>query len=413
MNRHGFYYQGFLNLTGILGFLALASSLVPKECLKVYKYCSMIISFQFNDVYWGSITFLILLMMCVNSFLLRRWKRSVYERKKKDIANVTYTGKNNYLQIFNILSLLMCFIVISYMIIYKIHDFFVESWISVIFIEYILKIASFNSVLSNLEKADKRGKETELKADEKDCEIFYYLNSKGTLDFKHFLYFLIIPDLIYSDKFIMKKSRNRRNILFCVSKLIVTTLVFIFVKNQFALPLLRELTATNNMIKLIKLYGYFVLSICVSWILLFYSYFNCYLKIFSELCKVNDLKIYGPWWNSTNLAHFWREWNHIFHKWMVKTIYKPLLMRKYSKFTAKLICFFVSGSLHEYAFFLVCKKFGGWMLFAFIMQVPSIYISVKIDKIFPKIGNFLFWIVFCVFGQPICVLLYYKIYISE
>jgi len=52
-------------------------------------------------------------------------------------------------------------------------------------------------------------------------------------------------------------------------------------------------------------------------------------------------------------------------------------------------------------------SFGGMM-----GQIPLIMLTSALDhklknSQFKQIGNVVFWVSFCVFGQPLCILLYY------
>jgi len=53
-----------------------------------------------------------------------------------------------------------------------------------------------------------------------------------------------------------------------------------------------------------------------------------------------------------------------------------------------------------------------------MMQVPMLPISKWLKNrtrgtTFEQAGNYLFWITFCVLGQPLCVMLYYIWYVTR
>jgi hypothetical protein len=53
------------------------------------------------------------------------------------------------------------------------------------------------------------------------------------------------------------------------------------------------------------------------------------------------------------------------------------------------------------------------MCFFFILQVPMVIVTEwlkrKIKK--PFVGNVIFWISFCIIGQPLCMIMYYHDYV--
>ena len=75
-----------------------------------------------------------------------------------------------------------------------------------------------------------------------------------------------------------------------------------------------------------------------------------------------------------------------------------------------LLVFFISAVLHEVAV-TVPLKFSSrfpWSFFSMMIQVPMIFFSQFLQNNFgDRWGNIIFWVSFCVVGQPICLLNYY------
>lgn len=49
-----------------------------------------------------------------------------------------------------------------------------------------------------------------------------------------------------------------------------------------------------------------------------------------------------------------------------------------------------------------------WSFFGMLGQIPLVYLTKYLDRRFKgsSIGNVIFWLTFCVLGQPVAILLY-------
>lgn len=78
---------------------------------------------------------------------------------------------------------------------------------------------------------------------------------------------------------------------------------------------------------------------------------------------------------------------------------------------ANTIIFLMSAAAHEYWISLSLKRLGWLCFFVFNMQYVYIIIEnilikkLKLEK--SQLGNFNFWLNFCVLGQPIMSIIYY------
>jgi len=103
------------------------------------------------------------------------------------------------------------------------------------------------------------------------------------------------------------------------------------------------------------------------------------------------------------------------HNFIVRHIYFPILRHVTSnKSLNGLLCFTLSAVLHEVVIALPLHTYRMPLAFLGMMaQVPMLFISGKIsratkDTAFSQLGNYIFWISFCFFGQPAAVLLYFN-----
>lgn len=145
------------------------------------------------------------------------------------------------------------------------------------------------------------------------------------------------------------------------------------------------------------------------WLCMFYCFFHLWLNILAELLRFGDREFYKDWWNAKTVEEYWRMWNMPVHKWMVRHIYFPCLRHGIPKGAALLIAFTVSAIFHELCIAVPCHIFKFWAFIGIMFQVPLVLITNYLQNRFRNsmVGNMIFWCFFCIFGQPMCVLLYY------
>jgi len=144
------------------------------------------------------------------------------------------------------------------------------------------------------------------------------------------------------------------------------------------------------------------------WLMIFYLYFHLFLNFMAELLRFGDRVFYKDWWNSAELSAYWRLWNMPVHYWLIRHVYFPCIRRGVAKNLAVIFVFFISGVLHEIIISIPFHLSGVWSFLGMMSQVPLVFITKYLDKKFPgsSIGNVIFWISFCIVGQPMAVLLY-------
>ena len=103
-----------------------------------------------------------------------------------------------------------------------------------------------------------------------------------------------------------------------------------------------------------------------------------------------------------------RLWNMPVHYWLVRHVYFPCIRIGLSKKGATFVVFLLSAVLHEVLISVPCHMIRIWSFLAMMGQIPLIILTKKIDKRMPgsSIGNIIFWISFCLVGQPMAMLLY-------
>lgn len=247
--------------------------------------------------------------------------------------------------------------------------------------------------------------------DSQDVNLKYPENvSLGNL-----FYFWVAPTLTYQLAF-PKYPRIR---LWRVSAILIRMVpciaMFAFFVAQVVTPtltnLVHDLEKTNGHYTAGMLADYWLrLAIANSylWLLMFYFYFHLFLNLLAELLRFGDRVFYKDWWNSCEVSAYWRLWNMPVHYWLVRHLYFPCIRRKISKSSAMFIVFLFSAIVHELLVSVPFHIVRPWSFLGMMAQIPLVGLTKYLNKQFPDgtVGNILFWLSFCVVGQPMAVLLY-------
>lgn len=124
--------------------------------------------------------------------------------------------------------------------------------------------------------------------------------------------------------------------------------------------------------------------------------------------RFGDRVFYKDWWNSSEVSAYWRLWNLPVHYWLVRHLYFPCVRFGMPKSAATLMVFFLSAVVHEVLISVPFHMVRPWSFLGMIMQIPLVGITKYIWKKFPgsSLGNVIFWLSFCVVGQPMAIVLY-------
>ncbi|XP_049865085.1 diacylglycerol O-acyltransferase 1 isoform X2 [Pectinophora gossypiella] len=146
------------------------------------------------------------------------------------------------------------------------------------------------------------------------------------------------------------------------------------------------------------------------WLCFFYLLFHSFLNLMGELLQFADRSFYGDWWNSNNIAVFWRSWNLPVHRWAVRHVYTPITMKGYSKSTAGAVVFLISALFHEYLVSVPLQMFRVWAFLGMMAQPPLSVISRFAEVRFGRRwGNLIVWSSL-ILGQPLAIMMYYHDY---
>ena len=94
---------------------------------------------------------------------------------------------------------------------------------------------------------------------------------------------------------------------------------------------------------------------------------------------------------------------------LVRHLYYPLVRAGASKTLATFCVFFFSAAFHEIIISIPFRHVSLHAFYGMLLQAPLVYLTKHFDKLFdiPFVGNAFFWLVFCVIGQPMGIIMYY------
>jgi len=147
------------------------------------------------------------------------------------------------------------------------------------------------------------------------------------------------------------------------------------------------------------------------WLCGFFALFQSFLNALAEVMRFADREFYADWWNVSSIRTYWTTWNKPVSHFMKRHIYSPLVGRGVPPQVAQVIVFILSAALHELLVGVPTHNIIGVAFAGMMLQVPLIFLTDRLQKmkgVSGKVaGNVIFWISFCLVGQPLAVLLYF------
>ncbi|KAL1547786.1 Diacylglycerol O-acyltransferase 1 [Salvia divinorum] len=240
---------------------------------------------------------------------------------------------------------------------------------------------------------------------------YWNLDYSYDVSFKSLVYFMVAPTLCYQPSYPRTSCIRKGWVVRQLIKLVIFTGFMGFIIEQYINPIVQN---SQHPLKGNLLYAVErVLKLSVPnlyvWLCMFYCFFHLWLNILAELLCFGDREFYKDWWNAKTVEEYWRMWNMPVHKWIIRHIYCPSLQNGLPKMVAVLIAFLVSAIFHELCVAVPCHIFKFWAFSGIMLQVPLVIVTNYLQNKFQNsmVGNMMFWCFFCIFGQPMCVLLYY------
>ncbi|URE33175.1 O-acyltransferase [Musa troglodytarum] len=240
---------------------------------------------------------------------------------------------------------------------------------------------------------------------------FPELDDLKWVSFKSLVYFMVAPTLCYQLNYPRTTSIRKGWVIHQIVKLVIFTGLMGFIIEQYINPIIKnsQHPLRGNLLYAIERVLKLSIPTLYVWLCMFYCFFHLWLNILAELLRFGDREFYKDWWNAKTIDEYWRMWNMPVHKWMIRHIYFPCLQNGLPKGVALMISFFLSAIFHEICVAVPCQIFKFWAFIGIMFQIPLIVLTKYLQNKFKNttVGNMIFWLFFCILGQPICILLYY------
>ena len=237
-----------------------------------------------------------------------------------------------------------------------------------------------------------------------------YMHYPENITLINMLYFSVAPTITYQLNFPRSKQVRVKYLASIFLRLAISLGLILYFIGQYIQPTLLQTLQNpinSNAEQLIQILLKLSIPTTYVWLLGFYFFFHLWLNLLAELTRFGDRQFYKDWWNSRTIGVYWRTWNMPVHSWMVRHMYYPIIGVGAPKWVATFTVFLFSAVLHEIIISVPFKKISGHAFFGMLFQAPLIYVTKVIDSTFGNafIGNAFFWLVFCVIGQPVGIIL--------
>jgi len=245
-------------------------------------------------------------------------------------------------------------------------------------------------------------------------ELYKSCSYPQNINMKNLCYFWWAPTLVYQPVY-PRTDKIRWSFVFKrLAEVAGLSIVVWIASAQYAAPLLQNsldkiltLNFTSIAERVMKLSTISVFC----WLCGFFALFQSALNALAEVMRFGDREFYGDWWNVSSIRTYWTTWNKPVTNFMRRHIYSPLVGRGVPPAAAQIIVFLFSGVLHELLVGVPTHNIIGVAFMGMMIQIPLIALTDVIQKvkwIQGKVaGNMIFWVSFCLVGQPLAALLYF------
>ncbi|KAJ2364940.1 hypothetical protein IW150_006349, partial [Coemansia sp. RSA 2607] len=186
--------------------------------------------------------------------------------------------------------------------------------------------------------------------------IHYTVSYPHNVTLRNFGYFWLAPTLCYQPSYpriagpISKSFVAKR-----VSELVIICITMYIIIQQYAVPTLigsvKAIDTRNGFWLSERVLKLSVVS-AIIWFLGFYAIFHAGLNALAEVLRFADRAFYLDWWNSVDLAAYWREWNLPIHYFCKRHIMVPLISAPLNLPVGAgvIVTFLFSAIMHELLF---------------------------------------------------------------
>ncbi|VVC94396.1 unnamed protein product [Leptidea sinapis] len=167
--------------------------------------------------------------------------------------------------------------------------------------------------------------------------------------FRHYLYFLFVPTLLYRDEY-PRTKRIRWSVV--VSHFLeVAAIIFYncFIWERFIVPYWSEYGKEPKVEAGTVVRAMFacILPGITSFLCGFYCLLHAWFNAFAEMLRFGDRLFYEDWWTKSRYSNYFRAWNRVVHGWLRDFVYRPLSLRigrTFAIITVFLLCRLASST---------------------------------------------------------------------
>nr|XP_016846590.1 PREDICTED: sterol O-acyltransferase 2-like isoform X2 [Anolis carolinensis] len=206
--------------------------------------------------------------------------------------------------------------------------------------------------------------------------------------FSTYLYFLFCPTLIYRENYPRTPRVRWRYVIKNFAKFLMSLFYGSMLFKCCSIPIFSNMNKQSLTFRSFVLIVFSATLFAFYWaILIWYTFFHCWLNAFAEMMCFADRTFYKDWWNATSTSAFLRSWNVVVHDWLYCYIYQDLLwvFKSKAQSVAVLFTFIVSGAFHEYIFMM---SFGFFYPLLFIFW----FIAISTEILGMPSTNIILWI---------------------
>lgn len=244
-------------------------------------------------------------------------------------------------------------------------------------------------------------------------EIYKPCSYPKNITLSNLCYFWWAPTLVYQPIYPRSPSFRWDFFLKRCGETIGLIVAIWFLTVQYATPTLENsvtaLGSFNIPLILERLMKLSTISLVI-WLVGFFALFQSFLNALAEMLRFGDREFYADWWNSSSVGTYWKTWNKPVNHFMRRHIYSPLLARGWKPHNASIVVFTFSAILHELLVGVPTHNIIGVAFAGMMFQIPLVTMTLPLERMRGQasvIGNAIFWVSFCLVGQPFAVLLYY------
>ncbi|CAK1582029.1 unnamed protein product [Parnassius mnemosyne] len=215
--------------------------------------------------------------------------------------------------------------------------------------------------------------------------------------FKHYVYFLFAPTLVYRDEYPRTKKIRWSVVLFHFLEVAAIIFYNSFLWERFILPYWSDYGKEARVEAGTFVRGMFacVLPGVISFLCGFYCLLHAWLNAFAEMLKFGDRLFYEEWWTSSQFSWYIRAWNRVVYSWLRDHIYRPLAPLAGSSIST-FVVFIVSSVAHEVILALSFGFFYPVVLMEFgVCGLILLALTASSGRRFPRLMNLCIWL--CLF----------------